>query len=360
MKQTVLHSQHLSLHAKMVDFSGYSMPLQYQSQMQEHLAVRNNAGIFDVSHMKVISITGNDTIKFIRYLVANDIAKLSPGKAMYTCMLNHKGGIIDDLIIYYFNNRHINLIVNAACADKDIKWMTTTAESFDVTINIQDTKSILAVQGPNAISLASKILPEEYSHVLSTLKPFETSLYNTDFIARTGYTGEYGFEIVVQPATAIQIWEQAIHEGITPCGLAARDTLRVEAGLNLYGQDMDETTSPLISNLKWTVSLDDTDRDFIGKQAILKEIECGVKFKLTGVSMTTPGMLRNHQQITFQDGTTGTITSGSFSPILKHAVGMARVPIKAPEYGQVMQRKQSTEIKLSPLPFIKKIKTVAI
>lgn len=354
MKQTALHSQHVALQAKMVDFSGYSMPLQYQSQLQEHRAVRQYAGIFDVSHMVTITITGNDTLAFIRHLVANDIQQITAGKAMYTCMLNPDGGVIDDLIVYYFNDQHCRLIVNAACASKDIAWMQQVATAFNTTITTPPDMAILAIQGPQALALAPSILPAPYQDSIAALKPFHTVSHDTGFIARTGYTGEDGFEIVVPNEQAMTIWQRALQANIMPCGLAARDTLRIEAGLNLYGQDMDEDTSPLIANLQWTVSLKDKKRDFIGKQAFIHQMQRGIEHKLVGIAMTQAGVLRNQQAIAFDHHDNGIITSGSFSPTLNHAIGFARVPIHAPTTGIIEHRKKITSVYLTALPFVRK------
>lgn len=354
MKHTALHPQHVNAKAKLVDFSGWSMPMQYQSQLQEHRAVRNHAGIFDVSHMACVTITGKDTIAFLRYLVANDIQGIQPGKAMYTCMLNSEGGIIDDLIVYFFNDQDCRCIINAGCTDKDWAWMQQVANNFDVTLNRPNDLCIIAIQGPKAIELGRSCLPTAAAHALDTLKPFATTLVEGGFIARTGYTGEDGFEIILPTNMATHVWQQAMTAGITPCGLGARDTLRIEAGLNLYGQDMDENTSPYEAALSWTVSLHDTERSFIGKDALIQRVNQGVTHQLVGVAMTLPGVLRNQQIITLNNETTGIITSGTFSPILNHAIGFARVSLDSPTQGTVINRKKPCQVYLTKMAFVRK------
>ena len=355
MNTTPLHAQHLALNAKMVDFFGWSMPLQYTSQMAEHRAVRTHAGIFDVSHMVIVDVTGSDTIPFFRHLLANDINKLkTPGQAIYSCMLNEQGNVIDDLILYYLSQNHVRCIVNAACRDKDLPWMHTIAQSFNVNIELPDDLTIIALQGPKAREIAIDILPQPFNQQPPSLKPFRAFYDNNSLIARTGYTGEDGLEILLPSQQANQLWQDAIAANVTPCGLAARDTLRIEAGLNLYGQDMDEQVSPLISNLEWTLSFDDPARDFIGKAALQQQITAGLQQKLVGVVMTEAGVLRNQQTISFPNGTEGIITSGSFSPILNHAIGFARVPIDAPQQGTISQRKKQVPVQLTGLPFVRK------
>ena len=354
MKKTALFHQHTQLNAKIVDFSGWAMPTQYTSQIAEHNAVRSTAGLFDVSHMTVVDIQGKDASAFLRHLLANDIQKLkTDGQALYSCMLNENGGVIDDLIIYRLDTNNFRCVINAACCDKDIAWIQQQAAHFSVTIIQPNDYCIFALQGPDARSLASQLLPQALSQTVNELKPFHACAAEGTLIARTGYTGEDGLELILPSDLAIEFWQLAIKAGVTPCGLAARDTLRIEAGLNLYGQDMTQDTSPLISNLAWTVSFHDTARHFIGRTALTQQQEQGISEKLVGISMTERGVLRSGQVIHFNNGTEGTITSGSFSPTLNHAIGFARVPVDAPNHGSVIVRKKTTPIQITKLPFVR-------
>ncbi len=354
MKHTALYDQHTRLNAKLVDFSGWEMPIQYTSQIAEHQAVRTSVGLFDVSHMAIVDIQGTESIPFLRHLLANDIHKLKHnGQALYTCMLNEQGGIIDDLIAYRLRPDYFRCIINAACVTDDIAWIQQQAAAFSVVIEQPEDLCILALQGPQARTLATSLLPEPFQQAVTALKPFHAFHHDTGLIARTGYTGEDGLELVLPSKAANHFWERAMEAHVTPCGLAARDTLRIEAGLNLYGQDMDQRTSPLISNLAWTVSFTDPDRHFIGRKALIQEQHNGITEKLVGIAMTERGVLRNGQAIQFNNGTQGIITSGSFSPTLNHAIGFARVPIETSEQGSIVVRKKTIPVQLTSLPFVR-------
>jgi len=325
LKQTALHSTHVAAGAKMVDFGGWDMPLAYGSQLQEHHTVRQNAGVFDVSHMLNIDITGADATTFLRRLLANDVAKLTvPGKALYACMLNPQGGVIDDLIVYFFAPDRWRMVVNAATADKDLAWMqrVADAQAFDVTLHPRRDLAMLAVQGPQARERVWAVRAA-WQSTTQDLAPFNGVIVANDvLVARTGYTGEDGFEIMLPGDQAQALWTDLLAQGVHPCGLGARDTLRLEAGMNLYGQDMDELTHPGEAALSWTVSLKDAQRDFIGRAAIAQFPASKI---LVGVKLNARGVLRAHMPVRTAQGM-GELTSGSMSPTLGVSIGFARVP----------------------------------
>lgn len=334
-RKTILNDAHRALGAKMVDFGGWDMPLHYGSQVEEHHTVRTDAGMFDVSHMTVVDLTGQRVRDFLRGLVANSVDKLKkPGKALYTCMLNARGGVIDDLIVYYMDDTHFRLVVNAATRDKDIAWIQAQAQAFDVAVTERPELAMIAVQGPTARELTLGLLDDEGAQVAGKLGKFTAAQVNARdgaplFVARTGYTGEDGFEIVVSPEHAVALWDALLAAGVKPAGLGARDTLRLEAGMNLYGQDMDETTTPYESGLAWTVALDaDADsqpRQFNGRDALEAQKTAGVPRQLIGLVMDDRGVLRHGQRVLTAHGD-GEILSGTFSPTLGKAIAFARVP----------------------------------
>ncbi|MCH7894204.1 MAG: glycine cleavage system aminomethyltransferase GcvT [Proteobacteria bacterium] len=325
-KQTPLYDAHIALGARIVDFGGWNMPVNYGSQIEEHHAVRNDAGMFDVSHMTVVDLQGAATRPFLCGLLANDIGKLrEPGKALYSCMLNHAGGVIDDLIVYCLAEDRFRMVVNAATRDKDLAWIREQASADGPTINERDDLAMIAVQGPNARQKAAGVLPPEQAAAALALKPFSAAAIGELFIARTGYTGEDGWEIMLPAAAAADFWGRLNQAGIHPCGLGARDTLRLEAGMNLYGNDMDESTTPLESALSWTVAFEPQERDFIGRAALEKQQADGVDRKLVGLLLEGKGVLRAHQKVICAAGE-GETTSGSFSPTLGRSIGMARLP----------------------------------
>lgn len=323
LKKTVLNSTHRSLGARMVDFGGWDMPVNYGSQIEEHHAVRRGSGMFDVCHMCPIDLTGPDVRPFLARLVANDVGKLTiPGKALYSCMLNPAGGVVDDLIIYFLNEAHFRLVVNAGTAEKDLAWMEACRAEWklDLTMTPRRDQAMIAVQGPQAREKVWQVLPQIKAGS-ETLAPFFAADLGPYFVARTGYTGEDGFEIMLPAEAAATVWMVLQAAGVTPCGLGARDTLRLEAGMNLYGQDMDETVSPLDSGLAWTVVLDDA-RDFVGKAALLRD---GARQTFLGLVLLTKGVLRSHQTVICKQGN-GEITSGTFSPTLNQSIALARLP----------------------------------
>jgi len=311
--------------AKMVDFGGWDMPVNYGSQIDEHHQVRNDCGMFDVSHMRVLDMKGEGVRAFLRYLLANNVDKLTlPGKALYSAMLLENGGVIDDLIVYFMNENWFRIVVNAGTADKDIAWMKKQAELHAPQLDIADHPELamIAVQGPNARAKVWDALPGS-RELTEKLIPFSAVEMGAMFIARTGYTGEDGFEIMIPAKAAPFFWATLAEKGVKPIGLGARDTLRLEAGMNLYGQDMDESVGPLESGLAWTVDLK-SPRDFIGKQALLAHPPTQ---KMVGLVLLDRGVLRGHQQVHTAHGN-GEITSGSFSPTLEKSIALARVPVE--------------------------------
>jgi aminomethyltransferase len=325
MQHTPLFAAHIAAGARMVDFSGWEMPINYGSQIDEHHQVRQDAGMFDVSHMTVVDIEGGDCRSYLQYLLANDIARLTDsGKALYSCMLNERGGVIDDLITYFVNDRHYRLVVNAATREKDLQWMRQQSGQFDVDISEKPELAMIAVQGPNAREKAVSVLGDD-AETASGLQTFFARQCGDLFVARTGYTGEDGFEISLPVDQAEHLWNQLLQAGVKPCGLGARDSLRLEAGMNLYGQDMDEDVSPLESGLGWTVAMKD-ERNFIGRQALQAQKIAGVERRLVGLVLQDRGILRAGQIVTTEDGQ-GKTTSGGFSPTLKRAIAFARIPV---------------------------------
>ena len=336
-QRTPLYAAHLAADARIVDFAGWEMPIHYGSQIEEHHAVRRDAGLFDVSHMCALDLTGPDATPFLRRLLANDVAKLTTsGRALYSCLLNENGGVIDDLIVYFFTPTRYRIVVNAGTAEKDIAWMQTQLVGFDAKLTSRrdgkDEKAkkhalaMLAVQGPQARERFWAAFPASRA-ATESLAPFHACEWPADkgiwLIARTGYTGEDGFEISLPASVAAEVWQKLIAVGIKPCGLGARDTLRLEAGMHLYGRDMSEATSPLDTGIAWTVDLHDTDRDFIGKSALATRRP---EQQFVGLLLKERGMLRAHQKV-FSPLGEGKITSGTFSPTLNQSIAFARLPI---------------------------------
>ncbi len=324
-QQTPLYQQHLELHGQMVDFAGWQLPARYQGVMEEHHAVRQAAGIFDVSHMTIVDISGADAAAFLRRLVANNIDKLTtPGKALYTCMLNEEGGILDDLIVYYFAEGDYRIVVNAATRAQDLIWIHQQAAGFEVDIAERAELALLAVQGPRAEQQLCQQMSEQ-ADAIRSLKPFNALRDGETTIARTGYTGEDGFEIMLPAAAAVALWQGLIEAGVTPCGLGARDTLRLEAGMCLYGQDMDTSVSPLECGLGWTVAWEPQDRNFIGRDALEVQKSQGVTRQLVGLVIDQRTVMRSGYKVFVAGSEAGEITSGTFSPSLEKPIGMARV-----------------------------------
>ena len=327
-KQTALYQQHLDAGARMVDFGGWDMPLHYGSQLAEHQQVREHAGVFDVSHMTVIDISGKQGRDFLRHLLSNDVDRLdAPGKAHYSLMLNEQGGVVDDLIVYRMQSGY-RLVVNCATREKDLDWITRHASAFDVVISERPLLAILAVHGPESIERVCELLPSDLAEAVRALGYFQSLEMDDRLIARTGYTGEKGLELILPQAQVPKLWQQLLAAGVQPVGLGARDTLRLEAGMNLYGHDMDERTPALAANLLHAVALVPEDRNFIGRAAVTaqrNEQQAGSLPVLSGVVMEERGVLREGQKVLTDRGE-GVLTSGCFSPTLKHAIGLARIP----------------------------------
>jgi len=361
-RQTVLNETHRALGAKMVDFGGWDMPIHYGSQLDEHHLVRQAAGMFDVSHMTVVDLTGTRTREFLRHLVANNVDKLQkPGKALYTAMLNPQGGVIDDLIIYFMSEDWFRLVVNAATRDKDIAWITEQAQAFDVGVKERPEFGMVAVQGPSAREKVVGLLREEDRAPVSKLPRFsareaQTVDGITVFVARTGYTGEDGFEVIVPEAQTVAFWNALLAAGVKPAGLGARDTLRLEAGMNLYGQDMDDSVSPFEAALAWTVVLDGNadgePRDFIGRGALEAQQAAGVPRQMIGLVMDEKGVLRHGQKVLTANGE-GEILSGTFSPSIGKAIAFARVPAGEPGDVRVDIRGREIPVRVVKFPFVR-------
>jgi aminomethyltransferase len=324
---TPLHDEHLAAGGKLVDFAGWEMPIHYGSQIEEHHAVRKRAGMFDVSHMTVVDLRGARVRDYLRRVLANDVARLGGGgKALYSCMLTANGGVIDDLIVYHPDDVDYRMVVNAATREKDIAWLVEQASPFEVTVQERPELAMIAIQGPAARECVLGVLDAQVAPIAAALRPFFAAFAGDWFIARTGYTGEDGFEVILPGEAATGFWRKLRAEGVRPAGLGARDTLRLEAGLNLYGADMDETVTPLESGLAWTVAWDPLERDFIGRAALEKQCREGVPRQLVGLVLEGRGVLRNHQKVFTGDGGAGEVTSGSFSPTLQRSIALARIP----------------------------------
>ena len=355
-QKTILNASHRALGARMVDFGGWDMPLNYGSQIEEHHHVRRDAGMFDVSHMTVVDLRGAQTRAFLRQLVANSVDKLkSPGKALYTCMLTPEGGIIDDLIVYFMADDWFRLVVNAATRDKDLAWIQAQAAGFEVEVSERPELAMIAVQGPQARAKVAGLLGQVDALVLDKLGRFaaaelEATPFGDLFVARTGYTGEDGFEIVVHERHAVALWDALLAAGVAPAGLGARDTLRLEAGLALYGQDMDETVSPYEAALGWTVALDE-GRAFNGR-ALLEQHSTAAPRQMIGLVMDDKGVLRHGQTVTTAQGQ-GEILSGTFSPTIGKAIAFARVPAGEPGEVTVDIRGRQVPVRVVAFPFVR-------
>jgi len=337
----------------MVDFGGWAMPINYGSQIEEHHWTRNDAALFDVSHMTVVDITGRGARTFLQYLLANDVARLkTSGKALYSCMLNEQGGVIDDLIVYHLQDDFFRVVVNASTREKDLAWMRQQIEGFDAQLTECDNFAMLAIQGPDARARVIPLLAEGLRTAATELQPFHAVLVDDWFIARTGYTGEDGFEVVMPATEVVAFWQALLAVGVHPCGLGARDTLRLEAGMRLYGADMDETISPLEAGLEWTVAWQPETRDFIGRSALEQQKKSGVSHQLQGLLLQDRGVLRNHQKVITASGE-GEITSGGFSPTLQQSIAFARLPTPVAEQCQVDIRGRLLSARVVKLPFVR-------
>ena len=352
--KTVLYDKHIEYNGKIVDFAGWQMPVNYGSQIDEHHQVRRDAGMFDVSHMTVIDLTGEGVRSFLQVLLANDVARLKQqGKALYSCMLNYDSGVIDDLIVYFMRDDWYRVVVNAATRDKDLAWIDDQSAGYDVEISERSDLAMIAVQGPHAREKAIDALPVDVVEAVSGLERFYGCACGEWFVGRTGYTGEDGFEIMLPDTEAPALWDGLAEAGVKPCGLGARDTLRLEAGMNLYGTDMTETTSPLISGLGWTVAWEPEDREFIGRATLQKQREQGVAQKWVGLILEDKGVLRGHQKVVVEGVGEGETTSGTFSPTLKKSIALARVPRQTGERCQVEVRGKLLNAKVVKPVFVR-------
>jgi aminomethyltransferase len=352
-QRTPLYEKHLEAGGKMVDFAGWEMPINYGSQVKEHKQVREDAGMFDVSHMVVLDFKGGDVKAFLQKLLANDVARLKDaGKALYSGMLNEQGGVIDDLIVYYLADDFYRVVVNAATRENDLKWINAQMASFDLTLTERDDLSMIAVQGPTARDKVVSLLSGDDAKTAADLKIFFGTQLGDLFVARTGYTGEDGFEIILPNEMAADFWNKLINVGVQPIGLGARDTLRLEAGMNLYGTDMDEGISPLQAGMGWTIAWEPSERNFNGRTALEKEKAEGSKTKLVGLVLEDKGVLRGHQKVITSHGE-GVITSGSFSPTLGKSIALARIPFEVQDNCFVEIRGKQLAVKIVKPPFVR-------
>jgi aminomethyltransferase len=351
-KRTPLYDTHVASGAKIVDFGGWDMPLNYGSQIEEHHAVRRDAGMFDVSHMCPVDVQGADTRAFLRYLLANNVDRLTQtGKALYSCMLNQAGGVVDDLIVYFLRDDWFRVVVNASTADKDLAWMEKVRmdRGFAVTLTPRRDLAMIAIQGPNARERFWQVRPAAKG-ATEGLAPFFATPVGDLFVARTGYTGEDGFEVMLPAGEAAALWAELKAAGVAEAGLGARDTLRLEAGMNLYGNDMDEAISPLDAGLAWTVDLK-TPREFVGRTALERD---GANKALVGLKLLDKGVLRSHQTVFTPQGE-GEITSGTFAPTLGFSIAMARVPrgVKPGDAVEVDIRGKRLAAQVVKMPFVR-------
>ena len=357
-QRTPLYDLHLALGAKMVDFGGWDMPLHYGSQVEEHHEVRRDCGVFDVSHMTVIDITGVQAKEWLQYLLANDVERLNtPGRALYSAMLNEQGGVVDDMIVYLMPTGY-RLIVNAATRDQDLAWMAVQRQGYDVQLQERPELALLAIQGPQARHKVAELVSQARGQLIQQLKPFEGQSNGDWFIARTGYTGEDGLEILLPADQAPAFFNDLVGAGISPIGLGARDTLRLEAGMNLYGQDIHLSVSPLCANMAWTIAWEPASRKFVGREALEAEKAGGVQLKLVGLVLEERGVLRAHQVVRIANVGEGEITSGSFSPTLSKSIALARVPMATADRAEVEIRGKWYPVRVVKPTFVRQGKAL--
>jgi aminomethyltransferase len=353
-RRTPLFDLHHELGARMVDFGGWDMPVQYSSQIGEHHAVRRAAGVFDVSHMCVIDLRGDKVRAFLQKLIANDVGKLTePGKALYSCMLTESGGVIDDLIVYFMTDQWFRMVVNAGTRDKDLAWIRKHVPEFGVDVQERTDLAMIAVQGPEARAKFAKLLSPAGAKSALALGQFVGREIDGWFVARTGYTGEDGFEVMLPAKDVVRVWRDLNASGVASCGLGARDTLRLEAGMNLYGNDMDESRNPLESGLTWTVAFEPATRDFIGRKALERIKAQGNVPKFVGLLLEDRGVLRSHQKVVVPGVGEGETTSGTFSPTLERSIAFARVPAGTGDQVQVDIRGKLLNARVVKPPFVR-------
>lgn len=354
-KRTPLYELQAQAGAVFTEFYQWQLPLHYGSQLEEHHAVRNSAGVFDVTHMNIVDCLGAGTREFLRYLLANDVDRMSDsGKALYSVMLNHRGGILDDLIAYFRAADSYRMVLNCGTRENDIDWIQQHIGNFSLGLQQRIDLVMLAVQGPDAIKKTLACLPPTVMDEAATLQPFDACEIDDWFIARTGYTGEDGFEIMLPVKHAQEFWQQLIAADVQPCGLGARDSLRLEAGMMLYGQDMDDTVTPLESSLGWTVAWEPAERDFIGRAALELQRENKGKRRMVGLVLPKKaGIMRPGQKFITEDGVEGLITSGGYSPTLDCSIALARVPATQAQVGEVIIRGKPHQVKVVKPRFVK-------
>ncbi len=353
-RQTALYQSHVAAGGRMVEFAGFMMPLHYGSQLEEHRQVRRAVGVFDVSHMGIVDIVGPQAHRYLRGLLANDVARLDgPGQALYSCLLKHDGGILDDLLVYALGKGAYRLVVNAATAARDLEFMRAALQGYAARVIHRQDLAMLAIQGPHARTVLPPLLPVSLRHHTQALKPFSAVWADDWMLACTGYTGEDGFEVMLPASQAADFWGRLRAAGITPIGLGARDTLRLEAGMHLYGHDMDESLSPLDCGLGWTVAWQPETREFIGRQALLQRKAAGVRHKMVGLILQTRGVLRSGMPLLTSSGEHGVITSGGFAPTLERSIALARVPLHCAERVEVDLRGRIGIARVVKPPFVR-------
>jgi len=351
-KRTPLYDRHREAGARLVDFAGWDMPVNFGSQLAEHHAVRSDAGMFDVSHMTQVDLVGPGAEAYLRTVCANDVAKLDDGAALYTCLLNESGGVIDDGIVYRLAADRYRFVINAGTRDKDMAWLHDHVDAFEVELTERDDLAMIAVQGPQARERVHGVLPEQLAAAAAGIKRFHGAGAGEMLVGRTGYTGEDGYEIMLPGDDAGRLWDALLEAGVKPCGLGARDTLRLEAGMALYGQDMDEDVSPLEAGLGWTVAWEPADRAFIGREALERQRREGAERGLVGLVLEGRGVARAHYRVVTDAGD-GEVTSGGFAPTLERSIALARVPVGASGECEVVIRNRSVKARIVNYPFVR-------
>lgn len=351
-RRTPLYELHREAGARLVDFAGWQMPIHYGSQLHEHHAVRRDAGMFDVSHMNQLDLAGAGAGDFLRHVFANDVGRIDDGKALYGCLLNESAGVIDDGIVYRVDDDHYRFVLNAATRDKDLEWLRGHADGFEVELDERDDLAMIAIQGPNARERVHDVVSAALAEAGGKLGKFRFAVEGDTWIARTGYTGEDGYELMLPGEAAVELWQALAAAEVRPVGLGARDTLRLEAGMALYGHEMDEDVTPLEAGLGWTIAWDPDSRDFIGREALARQREQGADVVLTGLLLTGKGIARE-QLVVNTDAGEGVTTSGGFSPTLQRSIALARVPVGAGPECEVQIRNRAVAARMVDYPFVR-------
>lgn len=351
-RRTPLYDSHRAAGARLVDFAGWDMPVNYGSQINEHHAVRRDAGMFDVSHMNQVDLAGPGAEDFLRRVFANDVARMDDGRALYGCLLNESGGVIDDGIVYRLDGTHFRFVLNAATRDKDLDWLRSHAGDFDLELTEREDLAMIAVQGPKARERVHQALGGKAAEAAAGLGRFRFAVSGDIWIARTGYTGEDGYELMLPGEEAPDVWSALVESRVAPTGLGARDTLRLEAGMALYGHEMDDEVTPLEAGLGWTIAWEPPDRDFIGREALARQREQGATRSLVGLLLEGRGIAREQQRVVTDAGD-GVVTSGGFSPTLERSIALARVPAGAGTQCEVMIRNRAVSARMVDYPFVR-------